>query len=78
MVNFNLYQAKATDGEDKDKEEEIFIDLEDGPEKEEEVKDGKMQNNNFVEAKREEWSVQSESERERESESESGRSEVYK
>ena len=73
MVNFNLYQAKATDGEDKDKEEEIFIDLEDGPE-EEEVKDEKMQNNNFVEAKREEWSVQSESE----SESESERSEVYK
>ena len=69
MVNFNLYQAKATDGEDKDKEEEIFIDLEDGPE-EEEVKDEKMQNNNFVEAKREEWSVQSESESER--------SEVYK
>ena len=77
MVNFNLYQAKATDGEDKDKEEEIFIDLEDGPE-EEEVKDGKMQNNNFVEANREEWSVQSESESERDSESESGRSEVYK
>ena len=70
MVNFNSYQAKATDGEDKEKEEEIFIDLEDGDL--EEVKDEKMQNNNFVEAKREEWSVQSESE------SESERSEVYK
>ena len=70
MVNFNLYQAKATDGEDKDKEEEIFIDLEDGDLAEEEVKDEKMQNNNFVEANREEWSVQSESESER--------SEVYK
>ena len=68
MVNFNLYQAKAADGEDKDKEEEIFIDLEDGDL--EEVKDEKMQNNNFVEANREEWSVQSESESER--------SEVYK
>ena len=56
MVNFNLYQAKATDGEDKDKEEEIFIDLEDGDL--EEVKDEKMQSNNFVEANREEWSVQ--------------------
>ena len=72
MVNFNLYQAKSTDGEDKDKEEEIFIDLEDGDLAEEEVKDEKMQNNNFVEANREEWSVQSESE------SESKRSEVYK
>ena len=70
MVNFNLYQAKSTDGEDKDKEEEIFIDLEDGDL--EEVKDEKMQSNNFVEANREEWSVQSESE------SESKRSEVYK
>ena len=73
MVNFNLYQAKATDGEDKEKEEEIFIDLEDGDlEEEEEVKDEKMQSNNFVEANREEWSVQSESE------SESERSDVYK
>ena len=72
MVNFNSYQAKATDVEDKDKEEEIFIDLEDGDLAEEEVKDEKMQNNNFVEANREEWSVQSESE------SESKRSEVYK
>ena len=72
MVNFNSYQAKAADGEDKDKEEEIFIDLEDGDLAEEEVKDEKMQNNSFVEANREEWSVQSESE------SESKRSEVYK
>ena len=73
MVNFNSYQAKATDGEDKEKEEEIFIDLEDGDlEEEEEVKDERMQSNNFVEANREEWSVQSESE------SESKRSEVYK
>ena len=65
MVNFNSYQAKAADGEDKDKEEEIFIDLEDGDLAEEEVKDEKMQNNSFVEANREEWSVQSESESER-------------
>ena len=56
MVNFKSYQAKATDEEDMEKEEEIFIDLEDGPE---EVKHEKMQNNNnnnnnFVETKREE------------------------
>ena len=58
-VDFNSYQAKATDEKDTEKEEEIFIDLEDGPE---EVKDEKMQNNNnnnnnFVETKREEWGV---------------------
>ena len=53
FANFNSYQAKEADGEDKDKEEEIFIDLEDG-DLEEEVKDEKMQNNNFGEANREE------------------------
>ena len=57
LVNFNSYQAKSTDEEDTEKEEEIFIDLEDGPE---EVKHEKMQNNNnnnnnnLVETKREE------------------------
>ena len=40
FANFNSYQAKEADGEDKDKEEEIFIDLEDG-DLEEEVKDKK-------------------------------------
>ena len=55
LVNFNSYQAKVTDGEDTEKEEEIFIDLEDQPE---DVKHEKMQNNNnnnnFVETEREE------------------------
>ena len=51
--NINSYQAKATDEEEEEKEEEeIFIDLED--EDLEEVKDKKMQNNNFVEENREE------------------------
>ena len=58
----NSYQAKATNVEETEKEEEIFIDLEDRPEDledqpEEEVKHEKMQNNNnnnFVEIEREE------------------------
>ena len=65
LANFNSYQAKATNVEETEKEEEIFIDLEDRPEDledledqpEEEVKHEKMQNNNnnnFVEIEREE------------------------
>ena len=61
----NSYQANATNVEETEKEEEIFIDLEDRPEDledledqpEEEVKHEKMQNNNnnnFVEIEREE------------------------
>ena len=65
LANFNSYQAKTTNVEETEKEEEIFIDLEDRPEDledledqpEEEVKHEKMQNNNnnnFVEIEREE------------------------
>ena len=55
-VNSNSYQAKATDEEDVEKVEEIFIDLEDGPEevKHETMQNNNNNNNNFVETKREE------------------------